>query len=95
MISPLPPELLGFEPIDELCWRKAIRGRLVEFRELRTLDELGLAERLQREVMALSDVIHVIYEGRLSPAFPRGTMTPVDLGGWMAGHGFAEGADAA
>lgn len=55
MISPLPPELLGFEPIDELCWRKAIRGRIVEFRELRTLDELGLAERLQREVMALSD----------------------------------------
>ncbi len=47
------------------------------------------------EVMALSDVIHVIYEGRLSPAFPRGTMTPADLGVWMAGHGFADGADAA
>ncbi|KAB2883767.1 MAG: ABC transporter ATP-binding protein [Albidovulum sp.] len=52
------------------------------------------------EVMALSDVIHVIYEGRLSPAFPRGTMTPAGLGGWMAGHGFERehtrgGADAA
>jgi len=40
------------------------------------------------EVMALSDVIHVISEGRLSPAFPRGTMTPAQLGVWMAGHGF-------
>lgn len=47
------------------------------------------------EVMALSDVIHVIYEGRLSPAFPRGTMSPAGLGSWMAGQGFGEGADAA
>ncbi len=47
------------------------------------------------EVMALSDVIHVIYEGRLSPGFPRGSMTPAELGAWMAGHGFADGAHAA
>ncbi|WP_413868872.1 ABC transporter ATP-binding protein [Albidovulum sp.] len=47
------------------------------------------------EVMALSDVIHVIYEGRLSPAFPRGTMSPAELGAWMAGHGFDGGRDAA
>lgn len=47
------------------------------------------------EVMALSDVIHVIYEGRLSPAFPRGTMTPAELGAWMAGQGFDGGRDAA
>jgi simple sugar transport system ATP-binding protein len=47
------------------------------------------------EVMALSDVIHVIYEGRLSPAFPRGAMTPAGLGTWMAGHGFDGGQDAA
>ncbi|WGH77226.1 ABC transporter ATP-binding protein [Jannaschia ovalis] len=40
------------------------------------------------EVIALSDVIHVISRGRLSPAFPRGTMTPAQLGGWMAGQGF-------
>jgi simple sugar transport system ATP-binding protein len=44
------------------------------------------------EVMALSDVIHVIYEGHLSPGFPRGTKTPAELGVWMAGQGF-EGAD--
>ena len=47
------------------------------------------------EVMALSDVIHVIYEGRLSPAFPRGSKTPAELGVWMAGHGFDGDADAA
>ncbi len=42
------------------------------------------------EIMALSDVIHVISEGRLSPEFSRGTMSPADLGVWMAGHGFDE-----
>jgi ABC-type uncharacterized transport system ATPase subunit len=40
------------------------------------------------EVMALSDVIHVIVGGRLSPAFGRAEMTPAQLGIWMAGQGF-------
>jgi simple sugar transport system ATP-binding protein len=39
------------------------------------------------EVMALSDIIHVIADGKLSPAFARGDMTPAQLGLWMAGHG--------
>ncbi|SEL43886.1 nucleoside ABC transporter ATP-binding protein [Roseovarius azorensis] len=43
------------------------------------------------EIMALSDVIHVMSQGRLSPEFARGSMTPTDLGVWMAGHGFDEG----
>ncbi|WP_417728568.1 ABC transporter ATP-binding protein [Roseovarius sp.] len=43
------------------------------------------------EIMALSDVIHVMSEGRLSPEFSRGSMTPAELGVWMAGHGFDEG----
>ncbi len=48
------------------------------------------------EIMQLSDVIHVISEGRLSPGFARGTMRPDELGAWMAGHGFeAEAPDAA
>lgn len=47
------------------------------------------------EIMSLSDTIHVISEGALSPAFARGTKTPAELGLWMAGHGFAGGADAA
>jgi simple sugar transport system ATP-binding protein len=43
------------------------------------------------EITALSDVIHVISEGRLSPAFARGSMTAAELGIWMAGHGFDGG----
>ncbi|WP_044043158.1 ABC transporter ATP-binding protein [Octadecabacter antarcticus] len=43
------------------------------------------------EVMALSDVIHVIADGRLSPAFGRGETTPAQLGIWMAGQGFDDG----
>ncbi len=46
------------------------------------------------EIMALSDVIHVISEGRLSPPFARGTMSPTELGVWMAGQGFEEMAHA-
>lgn len=46
------------------------------------------------EIMVLSDVIHVISEGRLSPPFARGSMSPVDLGVWMAGQGFEEAAHA-
>lgn len=46
------------------------------------------------EIMGLSDVIHVMSQGRLSPGFARGTMTATELGLWMAGQKF-EGADAA
>ncbi len=42
------------------------------------------------EVMALSDVIHVISDGRLSPGFARGELTPAQLGLWMAGQGFED-----
>jgi general nucleoside transport system ATP-binding protein len=47
------------------------------------------------EIIGLSDVIHVISEGRLSPGFARGTMGQADLGLWMAGQGFDGGRDAA
>jgi general nucleoside transport system ATP-binding protein len=47
------------------------------------------------EIMELSDVIHVISEGRLSPGFARGSMTAPELGVWMAGHGFKATRDAA
>jgi len=40
------------------------------------------------EIMGLSDVVQVISEGRLSPAFGRGTMGAAELGQWMAGAGF-------
>ena len=48
---------------------------------------LLISEDLE-EIMALSDVIHVISEGRLSPGFARGSMQPAELGLWMAGQGF-------
>ena len=47
------------------------------------------------EIMTLSDVIHVMSEGRLSPGFARSTMTPAELGIWMAGDGFEGTTDAA
>ena len=47
------------------------------------------------EIIQLSDVIHVISEGRLSPEFSRGSKTPAELGLWMAGQGFDGGAHAA
>ncbi|HCQ66607.1 MAG TPA: sugar ABC transporter ATP-binding protein [Rhodobacteraceae bacterium] len=40
------------------------------------------------EIIALSDVIRVISEGRLSPEFARGSKTPAELGQWMAGQGY-------
>jgi simple sugar transport system ATP-binding protein len=42
------------------------------------------------EIQSLSDVIHVMSEGRLSPGFARGTKTAAELGLWMAGQGFKE-----
>jgi len=44
------------------------------------------------EVRALSDTIHVISGGRLSPAFPRGALDQAELGAWMAGQGYADAA---
>jgi general nucleoside transport system ATP-binding protein len=69
-----------------------VHGRLVAARD-EGAAVLLISEDLD-EVMGLSDVIHVISGGRLSPAFARGTMGQADLGLWMAGHGF-EGAHAA
>ena len=42
------------------------------------------------EILQLSDIIYVSSEGRVSPAFQRGKVTPSQLGGWMSGASFAE-----
>jgi len=42
---------LGFEVTGDFSWRKTIQGRTIDFRELRTVEELVVAERMQREVM--------------------------------------------
>lgn len=50
---------IGFERIDDRTWRKMMRDRAIEFRELRELAELEVAEHMQRDVLMLSgaDVI--------------------------------------
>ncbi len=52
-------EAAGFERITDASWRKNVHGRTIDFRELRTIEELELAERLQREVMKIegADVV--------------------------------------
>ncbi|MFN7053632.1 MAG: ABC transporter ATP-binding protein, partial [Gemmobacter sp.] len=67
-----------------------VHGRLVAARDAGAA-VLLISEDLD-EVMGLSDVIHVISEGRLSPAFARGALTQGELGLWMAGQGFAHAA---
>ncbi|QIE54153.1 ABC transporter ATP-binding protein [Pikeienuella piscinae] len=47
------------------------------------------------EIMQLSDIVHVMSAGRLSPGFPRGAMSAAELGLWMAGQGFEASEDAA
>jgi ABC-type uncharacterized transport system ATPase subunit len=65
-----------------------VHGQLIAARD-RGAAVLLISEDLD-EIISLSDVIHVISEGRLSPAFARGSQTSAQLGLWMAGHGFAE-----
>ncbi|MFD2173215.1 ABC transporter ATP-binding protein [Rhodobacter lacus] len=69
-----------------------VHGRLAEARE-EGAAVLLISEDLD-EIMTLSDVIHVMSEGRLSPGFARGTMRAEALGQWMAGEGFGRAADA-
>lgn len=63
-----------------------VHGQLAEARA-RGAAVLLISEDLD-EIQRLSDVIHVISEGRLSPPFARGSKTPAELGAWMAGQGF-------
>ncbi len=65
-----------------------VHGQLLAARD-RGAAVLLISEDLD-EIMALSDVIHVIADGRLSPGFERGSMSPAELGIWMAGQGFDE-----
>jgi predicted GNAT superfamily acetyltransferase len=54
MNAPITPASIGFSRVDDRAWRKAIGDRTIEFRELRELGELEVAERMQREVLMLS-----------------------------------------
>jgi ABC-type uncharacterized transport system ATPase subunit len=63
-----------------------VHERLLEARA-RGAAVLLISEDLD-EVQALSDEIHVVSAGRVSPGFPRGSVGQAELGAWMAGHGF-------
>lgn len=65
-----------------------VHSQLLEARD-RGAAVLLISEDLD-EIMQLADVVHVIADGRLSPAFARGEMTPAELGIWMAGQGFEQ-----
>ena len=67
-----------------------VHGRLLAARNAGAA-VLLISEDLD-EIMGLSDVIHVISEGRLSPEFTRGQLTAAELGLWMAGQGFTHAA---
>ncbi len=67
-----------------------VQARLLAARD-RGAAILLISEDLD-EVLEMADVIHVISGGRLSPAFPRGSVDAAELGQWMAGHGFADAA---
>ena len=87
-LSNTPSFILANQPVRGLDIGAVnyVHGQLLAARD-RGAAVLLISEDLD-EIMALSDVIHVISEGRLSPGFPRGRMTPAELGVWMAGQGF-------
>lgn len=51
----LTPADLGFRDDGDQAWVRELRGRLVRFRILSTLDELAQAERLQEEVFGVTE----------------------------------------
>lgn len=63
-----------------------VHGQLLAARD-RGAAVILISEDLD-EVMQLSDVIHVMSQGRLSPPLPRGGASVAELGLWMAGAGF-------
>lgn len=93
-MAPGPEIILANQPVRGLDVGAIayVQGLLIAARD-RGAAVLLISEDLD-EIMGLSDVIHVMSRGRLSPGFARGTMTAAELGLWMAGQNF-EGADAA
>ncbi len=87
-LEPGPRIILANQPVRGLDIGAVsyVHSRLVAARDSGA-SVLLISEDLD-EIMGLADVIHVISEGRLSPGFGRGEMSPVQLGGWMAGQGF-------
>ena len=88
VLEPGPQVILANQPVRGLDVGAIayVHGQLIKARDAGAAILL-ISEDLD-EIMRLSDVIHVMSDGRLSPGFARGSMTAPDLGIWMAGHGF-------
>jgi simple sugar transport system ATP-binding protein len=93
-MAPGPEVILANQPVRGLDVGAIayVQGQLIAARD-RGAAVLLISEDLD-EIMGLSDVLHVMSQGRLSPGFARGTMTAAELGLWMAGQRFGD-ADAA
>lgn len=95
VLEPGPKIILANQPVRGLDVGAIayVQSRLIAARDAGAA-VLLISEDLD-EIQSLSDVIHVISEGRLSPGFARGSMTAAELGLWMAGQGFMAGDHAA
>ncbi|WP_128515949.1 ABC transporter ATP-binding protein [Tabrizicola thermarum] len=89
-LAPGPDIILANQPVRGLDVGAIayVQAQLIAARD-RGAAVLLISEDLD-EIMSLSDVVHVMSQGRLSPAFARGTMTAAELGLWMAGQKFGE-----
>lgn len=65
-----------------------VQGQLIAARDAGAAILL-ISEDLD-EIIALSDVIHVMFKGRLSAPLPRGACSAADIGLLMGGTGFAD-----
>jgi simple sugar transport system ATP-binding protein len=88
VLEAAPRVLLANQPVRGLDIGAVtyVHGQILAARD-RGAAVLLISEDLD-EVMQLSDVIHVMSHGRLSPPIPRGTATVAELGLRMAGEGF-------
>ena len=95
VLEPGPKIILANQPVRGLDVGAIayVQSRLIAARDAGAA-VLLISEDLD-EIQSLSDVIHVISEGRLSPGFARGSKTAAELGLWMAGQGFRVGDHAA
>ncbi|MCO6390141.1 ATP-binding cassette domain-containing protein [Aliihoeflea aestuarii] len=91
-LDPQPVVILANQPTRGLDIGAVsyVHERLIEARD-RGAAVLLISEDLD-EVLRLSDRVHVISKGRLTPAFARGERSLAQLGELMAGHGMENAA---
>lgn len=90
VLEPNPAIIIANQPVRGLDVGAIayVHSRLIAARDAGAA-VLLISEDLD-EIQSLSDVIRIVFNGRISPAFKRGSTTSSELGLWMAGHGFDE-----